>query len=148
MISAIAGYAYQQERQTWWKWNIALPKWFCKLRSQTKSFFVINVNAILTLQLRPQAGHFDQHGAWAAELKWRWRILQKNFWSESLAYKSTLEKQYFIVSEPKGEVLALKLTNWQPFILQNANGRSGLNLWATPFKFWKSTNLVKLFKWF
>ena len=29
---------------------------------------------------------------------------EKNCWSGSLAYKSTLEKQYFIVSEAKGEV--------------------------------------------
>ena len=27
----------------------------------------------------------------------------------SLAYKSTLEKQYFIVSEPKGEVISSKI---------------------------------------
>ena len=33
----------------------------------------------------------------------------KNFWSGSLAYKSTLEKQYFIVSEPKGEVISSKI---------------------------------------
>ena len=31
-------------------------KCFCKLSSQSKAFFVINVNAILTLQLRPHAG--------------------------------------------------------------------------------------------
>ena len=35
--------------------------------------------------------------------------LQKNFWSRSLAYKSTLEKQFFIVSEPKGEVISSKI---------------------------------------
>ena len=28
-------------------------------------------------------------------------MLWKNFWSGSLAYKTTLEKQYFIDSEPK-----------------------------------------------
>ena len=36
-------------------------------------------------------------------------MLQKNFLSGSLAYKSTLEKQYFIVSEPKGEVISSKI---------------------------------------
>ena len=34
---------------------------------------------------------------------------KKNGWSGSLAYKSTLEKQYFIVSEPKGEVISSKI---------------------------------------
>ena len=34
---------------------------------------------------------------------------RKNFWSGSLAYKSTLEKQYFIVSEPKVEVTSSKI---------------------------------------
>ena len=34
---------------------------------------------------------------------------KKNFWSGSLAYKSTLEKQYFIVSEPKVEVISSKI---------------------------------------
>ena len=34
---------------------------------------------------------------------------KKNCWSGSLAYKSTLEKQYFIVSEPKGEVISSKI---------------------------------------
>ena len=33
------------------------------LRSQTKSFSIINVNAIFTLQVRPHIGHFDQHEA-------------------------------------------------------------------------------------
>jgi hypothetical protein len=33
-------------------------------------------------------------------------MLRKNFWSGSLAYKGTLEKQYFIDSEPKGEVIS------------------------------------------
>ena len=49
---------------------------------------------------------------------------EKNFWSGSLAYKTTLEKQCFIDSEPKGEVINLKidLTNWRPFKLQNSNG--------------------------
>jgi hypothetical protein len=36
-------------------------------------------------------------------------MLRKNFWSGSLAYKSTLEKQYFIDSEPKGEVISSKI---------------------------------------
>ncbi len=36
-------------------------------------------------------------------------MLWKNFWSKSLAYKSTLEKQYFIDSEPKGEVISSKI---------------------------------------
>ena len=36
-------------------------------------------------------------------------MLRKNFWSGSLAYKSTLEKQYFIVSEPKVEVISTKI---------------------------------------
>ena len=36
-------------------------------------------------------------------------MLQKNFWSGGLAYKNTLEKQYFIVSEPKGEVISSKI---------------------------------------
>jgi hypothetical protein len=33
----------------------------------------------------------------------------KNFWSGSLASKSTLEDQYFIDSEPKGEVFSSKI---------------------------------------
>ena len=33
-------------------------------------------------------------------------MLQKKFWSGS---KDTLEKQYFIVSEPKGEVISSKI---------------------------------------
>ena len=36
-------------------------------------------------------------------------MLRKNFWSGSLAYKGTLEKQYFIDSEPKGEVISSKI---------------------------------------
>ena len=36
-------------------------------------------------------------------------MLRKNFLSGSLAYKSTLEKQYFIVSQPKGEVISSKI---------------------------------------
>ena len=36
-------------------------------------------------------------------------MLRKNFWSGSLAYKSILEKQYFIVSEPKVEVISSKI---------------------------------------
>ena len=36
-------------------------------------------------------------------------MLRKNFWPGSLAYKSTLEKQYFIVSEPKVEVISSKI---------------------------------------
>ena len=36
-------------------------------------------------------------------------MLRKNGWSGSLAYKSTLEKQNFIVSEPKGEVINSKI---------------------------------------
>jgi hypothetical protein len=67
------------------------------------------MNVILTLQLSPHAGQSDQHGAWVAESKSRWRLLRKNFWSVSFAYKSTLEKQYFIVSEPKGEVISSKI---------------------------------------
>ena len=35
--------------------------------------------------------------------------LRKNVWSRTLAYKSTLEKQYFIVSEPKVEVISSKI---------------------------------------
>ena len=38
-----------------------------------------------------------------------WCMLRKNFWSGSLAYKSTLEKQYFIVYEPKEEVISSKI---------------------------------------
>ena len=36
-------------------------------------------------------------------------MLWKNFWSGSLAYKTTLEEQYFIDSEPKGEVISSKI---------------------------------------
>jgi hypothetical protein len=36
-------------------------------------------------------------------------MLRKNFWSGSLAYKSTFEKQYFIDSESKGEVISSKI---------------------------------------
>jgi hypothetical protein len=36
-------------------------------------------------------------------------MLRKNFWSGSVAYKSPLEKQHFIDSEPKGEVISSKI---------------------------------------
>ena len=36
-------------------------------------------------------------------------MLRKNFWSGSLAYKDTLEKQYFIDSESKGDVITSKI---------------------------------------
>jgi hypothetical protein len=36
-------------------------------------------------------------------------MLQKKICSWSLAYKGTLEKQYFIDSEPKGEVISSKI---------------------------------------
>jgi hypothetical protein len=36
-------------------------------------------------------------------------MLRKKFWSGSLAYKGTLEKQYFIDSEPKEEVISSKI---------------------------------------
>ena len=36
-------------------------------------------------------------------------ITKKNFYSESLAYKTILVKQYFIDSEPKGEVIRSKI---------------------------------------
>ena len=35
--------------------------------------------------------------------------LPKNFWCGSLASKSTLKEQYFIDSEPKGEVISSKI---------------------------------------
>ena len=38
----------------------------------------------------------------------RCQLRKKNFWSGTLAYKSTLEKQHFIVSEPKVEVISFK----------------------------------------
>jgi hypothetical protein len=37
------------------------------------------------------------------------RYVTENLWTWSLAYKSTLEKQYFIVSEPKGEIISSKI---------------------------------------
>ena len=37
------------------------------------------------------------------------KLITKKIWSGSLAYKSTLEKQYFIVSEPKVEVISSKI---------------------------------------
>ena len=36
---------------------------YCKLSSQTNNFFVINVNVIFNLKLRPHAGQSDQHEA-------------------------------------------------------------------------------------
>ena len=54
-------------------------------------------------------GTFDQGEAGAAESKSDWRKLRKSFWSWSLAFKRTLEKQYFIDSEPKGEVISSKI---------------------------------------
>ena len=54
-------------------------------------------------------GQFDQREAGAAESKSRWRKLWKNFWPGSLASKSTLGEQYFIDSEPKGEVISSKI---------------------------------------
>ena len=41
-------------------------------------------------------------------LKFKWPPFGQ-FWSGSLAYKTTLEKQYFIVSEPKVEVISSKI---------------------------------------
>ena len=59
---------------------IASPKWFCKLSSQTKSFFIAYINVILTLQLSPHAVHFviSSKIDWMAatktsNLKWAWR---------------------------------------------------------------------------
>ena len=54
-------------------------------------------------------GQFDQREAGAAESKSRLRKLWKNFWSGSLASKSTWEEQYFIDSELKGEVISYKI---------------------------------------
>ena len=54
-------------------------------------------------------GQIDKGEAGAAESKSRWSKLRKNFWSGSLAYKTTLEKQYFIDSEPKVEVISSKI---------------------------------------
>ena len=36
-------------------------------------------------------------------------MLQKKKWSGSLAYEITLEEQYYINSEPKGEVISSKI---------------------------------------
>ena len=36
-------------------------------------------------------------------------MLRKNLWSGSLGLKDNFEKQYFIVSEPKGEVISSKI---------------------------------------
>ena len=38
--------------------------------------------------------------------------LPKNFWCGSLASKSTLKEQYFIDSEPKGEVISFKINQF------------------------------------
>ena len=46
------------------------------------------------------------------QLPW---VPEKNGWSGRLAYKSTLEKQYFIVSEPKGEVINSKIDQMAAF---------------------------------
>ena len=35
-----------------------------------------------------------------------------------LAYKSTLKKQYFIVSEPKGEIISSKIGSYLNFKIQ------------------------------
>ena len=47
--------------------------------------------------------------AWVAESNVRWCILRKKIWSGSLVYKGTLEKQYFIDSALKGEVISSKI---------------------------------------
>ena len=46
-------------------------------------------------------------------------MLRKNFWSGSLAYKNTLEKQYFIVSEPKEEVISFKIDRMAAILTSN-----------------------------
>ena len=62
--------------------------------------------------------------------------------------KALLKSNISLCLSQKEKSLAPKLTAWRPFILQNSNGRGRLNFWATPFKFWKSTNFLKLSKWF
>ena len=52
--------------------------------------------------------------------------------SGSLAYKDTLEKQYFIVSEPKGEVISSKI-DWMAAI-STSNFK-----WAWPDQFLSHT---------
>ena len=69
-------------------------------------------------------------------------MFRKNFWSGILAYKTTLEKQYFIDSEPKVQVISSKIDQLA------AINNSKFNSWATHFNFWKSTYLLKLVKGF
>ena len=65
-------------------------------------------------------------------------------WHTKALWKSNIS----LCLSQKEKSLVPKLTAWRPFILQNSNGRGRLNFWATPFKFWKSTNFLKLSKWF
>ena len=69
---------------------------------------------------------FDQREAGAAESKLLLCKEQKNFWSGSLASKSTFEEQNSMLSQ-KEKSLASKLADWRPFILKSSNGCGGLN---------------------
>ena len=67
---------------------------------------------------------------------------RKNFWSGSLAYKDTLGEQYFIDSEPKGEVISSKIDQLAAIYTSKLKWAWQAQFLATPFKFWKSTYLL------
>ena len=60
-------------------------------------------------------------------------MLRKNFWSGSLAYKDTLEEQYFIDSEPKGEVISSKIGGHLYFKIQMGVAGSIFELMTSTF---------------
>ena len=69
----------------------------------------------------------------------QWNIvLPKALWKNNIS----------LTLSQKEKSLAPKLTDWRLSIFQNSNGCGELNLWATSFKFWKWTFLLKLMNWF
>ena len=75
-------------------------------------------------------------------------MLRKHFWSGTLAYKSTLEKQYFSVSEPKVEVISSKIDRVAAIYTSKFKWAWRAQFLGHTLKLWKSTYLLKLLKWF
>ena len=99
-----------------------------------------------------QAPCWSKWPAWG--IRWRVKIALTLFTKKNLVWELSLQNHFgraifhWLWAKRREKSLSPKLTNWRPFKLQNSNGHGGLNFWATPFRFWKSTYLLKLFKWF
>jgi hypothetical protein len=73
-------------------------------------------------------------------------MLRKNFWSGSLAYKSTLEKQCLIDYEPKGEVISSKIDRLAAIKTSKFKWAWQAQFLSHTLQIWKSTYLLKLLK--